>query len=61
MLNSHPDFKYKSAKKQLDYCVTILLMITQTVRQHVNENMPMAIPKPIEFPYSINWLNVKNP
>ena len=57
MFEKHESFRLLPLEKQLDYCVTICAIVTDTVRQSVNEVKPLSKPNDTKYEYSIdrNW------
>lgn len=53
MRESHKVFDKMSVRQQLSMCVTINLMVTDTLRQHMNEHKPLTLPEKKDFKYSL--------
>lgn len=53
MCSNHKSFKNFGVRLQLEYCVTISLIVVHSRLQYINENRPLSFPEKKIYQYSV--------
>lgn len=53
LISDNKQFSKLSAKAQFEICSIVGVIVSQSVRDNMNNNMPLSLPKNIKFRYSV--------